>query len=491
MIARAARWADLVDLLRGDRLRDRSLRWMALVCAAAVAAFAPVTFVVGVVAIAAAVLIGRHPAALAALLIICMGNTKANLYLGFITVFPEYLVLIIAVATGVLAWMERPRALDEPWFLMIFAALTVVGLLSATEAREPGRALTRAMIVPIAGLTFWFTTVNVRDVRVLERGMSILQWAVSLHAVLAVWQLVAAYVLRVPFGFEWLSRYGNPAFEYNIGPPVLHGMTSTFRANGLFNDPNILGGFLGATLPLLLALALRARSAGQLAVGWGSLALTFTALLLTLSRSGFLAAVAGIGVFLACRPTLLRDGRLVAFSVSALAIGVSLAAAVGVRALLLVARLASSFASHDYSARQHEAAFWFAWRCVLEHPLTGIGLNNFGIRYSLAVEPSSPAMMSHNAFLTWFAETGLLGGSLFVLLIAGIFLCLHRASKAIEESGDADSVVAWLVPAFTGCLAAIVVSNLLYDFSLRSFVWVLCGLALATARLSPRRGVRS
>ena len=64
------------------------------------------------VALAAATLVvaalTRRPFLIAASLIVFMGNVKVNYYLGFFTVFPEYLVLAVAAFLG--ARLEAARA---------------------------------------------------------------------------------------------------------------------------------------------------------------------------------------------------------------------------------------------------------------------------------------------------------------------------------------------------------------------------------------------
>jgi len=59
-------------------------------------AFAPLATLLVLVAAAAVWALVRFPFAIALTLIVLMGNLKVNWYLGFCTLLPEYLVLLVA-----------------------------------------------------------------------------------------------------------------------------------------------------------------------------------------------------------------------------------------------------------------------------------------------------------------------------------------------------------------------------------------------------------
>ena len=51
----------------------------------------------------------RFPFAIPLTLIVLMGNVKVNYYLGFFTLFPEYLVLMVACGLGFVVVVARDR----------------------------------------------------------------------------------------------------------------------------------------------------------------------------------------------------------------------------------------------------------------------------------------------------------------------------------------------------------------------------------------------
>jgi O-antigen ligase len=142
----------------------------------------------------------------------------------------------------------------------------------------------------------------------------------------------------------------------------------------------------------------------------------------------------------------------------------------------------SSFNPVDESSSTHLAVALYALGLMARFPITGVGFGNFGYYYGSEVKASTTAMMSHNAILSAFAEAGILGGAALLALIVGLG---RRPWRSLRRPGAA-AARPWLRAATTGlfgAMIALLVSNLFYDYLLRDFVWVMCGLAVAAARL--------
>lgn len=479
-----ARWADLPAWWLDDAGRVALLRWVVLplFCAAALAW--PLPMLALLVAGVALRVAARHPQGMLFALIVCMGNVKVNYYTGWITLFPEYAVLGFTGAVWLLRAMESPRPLPEQRWLALFAAWTFFGLCSFVFAWNLPRVVSKAMLFPISGAIFVLTLARVRDAGMLERAM---RWVTGTAVAVALYAIVqiAGIFLGFDTSLGFLRRFGNPDFEYSVGSPVLTQLTSTFRANSFFNDPNICAGFLAAMLPILLAPLLdRQREERTAITAWRALAagLVALALVLTLSRSGFLGAACGIATTAALLPERLRRPRTWLLLGGMGAAAASAAAAIGVNALIIVGRLASSFDGQEVSARVHQDVFWYGLQLFLRYPITGVGLRNFGEFYQREIDPKAAGMMAHNAIITNLAETGLLGGALFLLIAFAIARGPWRALRTPGLRRRAPLLYTRLA-GFAGALVALAVTNLFYDFSLRSFVWVICGLAVAAARL--------
>jgi Flp pilus assembly protein TadB len=86
-------------------------------------------------------------------------------------------------------------------------------------------------------------------------------------------------------------------------------------------------------------------------------------------------------------------------------------------------------------------------------------------------------MMSHSAPLSAFAESGLPGGIAFLLV------WVHVLRRIRPRPGTGDPETSTLRVALYAGVVALLVANVFYDYLLRTFVWVLVGLALCAARL--------
>jgi O-antigen ligase len=183
-------------------------------------------------------------------------------------------------------------------------------------------------------------------------------------------------------------------------------------------------------------------------------------------------------VVLVHRPRLLGKVGPWLVAGTAVVVIVGVVTALGADPTLLLTRLAGVGDTNDGSNRQHLDAFLYGLQLLARYPLTGVGLGNFGLYYGAEWDAFYPKMMSHNAPLTYFAESGIPGGLAFV----GVWwLVLRRSWKG--EPPAADATARTLRLALVASLAALLVANLFYDYIARTFVWVIAGLAVCAARL--------
>jgi len=479
----AVRWADLERRCFNAPLSIHAWRWVGIPSLCLIALAKPWLFGVAAVALALFALIWRRPHLVVLSFIVLMGNVKVNYYTGLVTLFPEYPILLVASLVGVLKQLERPRALPQTQVLMWFALWTLAGLGSVAFAYNVPRVLSKAMLAVIAAAIFELTVLSLRNRRDLDRALNWLTASASLVATYGIVQMAGVF-LGIDTSLGFLRRWGNPEFEYSVGAPVLYRLTSTFRANSLFNDPNILGGYLAAVLPLIVVRLLTPRQGRTRMVLVGETAaflLVLFCLLLTLSRSGFLGAFLGVAVALVFLPEALRRGRLWFGLVAGGTAAVAASAAIGVNALVLLGRLNSALEGTEFSAQVHRDLFRYGLELFARYPLTGIGFHNFGEYYAREVDPTASNMMAHNMWLSNFAEAGLVGGIAYVMLCWAIGSQPFRVARS-PEARRRDPYLHTAVAGLFGGLIALAVTNAFYDFSLRTFVWVFAGLAVAASR---------
>jgi len=245
---------------------------------------------------------------------------------------------------------------------------------------------------------------------------------------------------------------------------------------------------VSAALSVVLACTLahlemrrRARAAGEIAL----LLVLVLCLLLTLSRSGFLGAATGCAIVLWHMPAILRSGRF--WIVAGTGIGAAFvgSAQLGINPALLFIRLFTTVQVADASTRTHADVALYALTLLSRYPLFGVGLRNFSAHYVGEVDFHVTNMMAHNAYLGYLAETGLVGGGLFLAVAIVLAVRVLRGLRDARGPGVDRERRAWVV-GFAGALASLAVTNVFYDFSTRTFVWVFVALALVATRLVRR-----
>jgi O-antigen ligase len=115
----------------------------------------------------------------------------------------------------------------------------------------------------------------------------------------------------------------------------------------------------------------------------------------------------------------------------------------------------------DSSGTGRTALWTVAWRITEDHPVTGVGLDNFveeAPKYTL--EPGKLELVkniaerphvAHNVYLQFLAETGFVGATLFVLLLLGCMRAAWRAARIFDMKADPD-----MAALARGCLVALI-----------------------------------
>jgi O-antigen ligase len=475
----APRWADWIEARWGRPLRSEPVLLAIAVAAAGFAVWQPLlsAFFAG-----ALLLVGiawTRPQWLLYGFVLFMGNVKVNYYAGFFTVFPEYVLVLAYGVAWFLRWAESPRALPEPGLQLRFAAWMLAGVLSLVFAPMAGKVLAHLVLMALVATITLITIDSVRSRAILRRALAVFEVTATLYAIYGIAQMIGM-IAGFDLNPRFLEKYANPDMYLGIGAPLRLRLGNVFRANSFFNDPNIFAGYLATAMCLMFAL--RAHHAAQgrrLRAGAEAIALAIMALcmVLTMSRSGLLAMGVGTAIVMRQFPDLLRRpafwlslGVLVA--VTAIA-----SFAVQIDPAILFQRLGASFDTGDLSNRTHRDVFFYGLQLLARHPLTGVGLGNFGRFYGTEIDAYSPNMMTHCAPMTYFAESGLAGGCAFLALIGWV---AWRAWSVVRDRAlrARDPELHAFATALLAAVVAMDVANLFYDYYLRTFVWVISGLAV-------------
>jgi O-antigen ligase len=350
-----------------------------------------------------AVLATRRPAYGIAALIVLVPFALYR-YVGDTTLTLSKVALVANVA-GLIAGRRTTSALRGPaavLFLACGAAVAAATALSIVHAAHRGPVV-RETLKAIEYLLLFATVVVAANADSDERPIGV---ACSLVVVLAAMLAIAQ---------EWTGAPSALLFHGHIVP----------RVAGPLEGPNQLAGFLGIALCVVCAFALRR---GATAYELAALAVGTGALVLTLSRTGVIAAAIAIA-------TVFAVGTLAPRRSTALALGCGLVAGV---ALLGASGYA---ATHDFGILSHfstsaeaerpgsvgnRSELWRAafllWR---EHPVFGIGAGNFELELGLA---GYPGLKTHanSLYLQALVEGGI---PLFLATLALVVASIARFAR--------------------------------------------------------------
>jgi O-antigen ligase len=215
------------------------------------------------------------------------------------------------------------------------------------------------------------------------------------------------------------------------------------RAMGSTHNPNILAIVSGMSFAYFIVRAVGLRDGRARALAVLIAVASVPSLYFTFSRS------AALGVGAAIIVGLILLGRRSALAVAALLVG----GAIVLGPLLIANRLDTSSGRSggnqdqqvsDAQANSDQlriAAWQSGIRMVIDKPLTGIGFGRYTVvkgAYGGPAELNS----THSDYIRFFAETGVPGGTAFLIFVLGIAWCF-KAGREADRAGLAAALVAF------------------------------------------------
>ena len=235
-------------------------------------------------------------------------------------------------------------------------------------------------------------------------------------------------------------------------------------------DPNFVGGFFAFILPSMAGLLFDKKAWRPWLLPVALLVLV--ALGLTLSRSAYLAFIAGMGLF-----GLIRSRQLLAACAVLGIIMLAIPSPIQSRVLQLSdsiqAMFTETYTIPDASARLRFASWESGWELFLDKPLIGQGYNRFenaalesGLLKDTEIHAASG---SDSSLLTLLATTGLLG---FAAYISMLILLMRQAWQHRKNP-----LALGLLCGIPGLLIhSVFVNSLLFPLLMAPF-WILVGLS--------------
>jgi putative inorganic carbon (hco3(-)) transporter len=405
--------------------------------------------------------------------------------------------LILAVTGGVIVVNAvRTRtllpALRDP--VTLFVTLFVgVAVLSAVVNAVPPHVALLGIVMTVDAIAVYFVA---RTLRFGDRS-----------AAAAIAAIVGTSVLVAVFGIGQVVLHpdllGFATFSGRFGEG---GRITSFVGN-----PNIVAMIVGLALPFPLFAAWRATERRTRWLSGIAAYLLLLALLLTFSRSAWLAVA--VSVLLGA---LLLDRRVLLTFVLVVVAGIATTMVMPRYVLLSAEDLARYFPGGagppslidttvdriDVVSRQRDLRVRFVAEglpIVRDHLWLGAGPGRYGgaaatITESPVYDEYGTGLYGyrtvHNFWLHLFGEVGVIGGAIFVTMIAGLYLRLSRAARAVRDGPDRRPVRFWILAGAATSVVTVTLhsaTEMTFEGNLPAIlVWLVIGVA---SILAPARGL--
>ncbi|MBE6081476.1 polymerase [Acidilutibacter cellobiosedens] len=338
-------------------------------------------------------------------------------------------------------------------------ALFVIAITISTITSLNPMGSFRDFAIHISAIAFAFTVMNsIDNKKDLNILLTVMVFSATLIALYGFYQ----YKVGVKMEDKWLDMANNPGV--------------TTRIFSVFGNPNILAEYLIMSTPVSIGLFWYNKRFYKKVMFLVTSLILMLALILTLSRGGWLGFAFGMLVFV-----LLVEKRLLLLLIPLGIGGVYLLPETIMNRIMSIGNLADS--SNAYRIKIWKIAI----DIIKDFPIAGVG---FGyIPFKQVFETyirTMPAYHAHNTYLETLAEMGIGGFIIFIILI--FILYKYSIKKLIVNQKDRyiRTVSAGVLSGLSAILAHGAVENVLYLPKIIITFWFLVSFILVLMRISDK-----
>lgn len=340
------------------------------------------------------------------------------------------IIFLLWVARGLAKKKVYVKNAAETWLLLLFLFFSVLSLF---WAQHPELGI-RKMLYLLSLAPIYFVAVDIlRDGKwkiyiarsvfcsgllaaVAALSQFALQFFIGVEKTVALWSKLAKFFLGASFSELVVA---NSSWLVNISGKTL------MRAFGFFPDPHMFSFFVSMCLLVSFGYLISEKNIKWEKYILAGNTLMFLALIFSFVRGAYLGIIAAGLFFLFIY--FKRSGSLKKLFILAAILTV-------ITSVFfwgpIKSRLSSVFNFQEGSNSERILNWEQAISLISAHPFTGVGLGN----YSHAVDPLSPersSIYAHNTFLDIAAESGLITGLVFLLLLLSSFLKSIKSKDAL------------------------------------------------------------
>ena len=366
-----------------------------------------------------------------------------------------------------------------------FLPIAIVAALSTkASALVPSHAFTRAAIiyavslVSVAAASLLVASAREVNLHLTYGASAMLKMAISAGYLLIFYQLsrraIAAGNLRflaiwalTAYVISGLAIAGYVLYQSGIPTPF----TQDYRLVGTFDDPNLFSSYLVISFCILLMSRIVEPKLWKTLAALAILA----SIVLTGSRAVIPAVLFGfvVAVLTARRSEVARRQIWRTVTVGMAFVAASFLVWNPLESLESVARILTS---DDTISSDGRIRLWsVAWRMWQEHPVLGVGIGQYRAVADQYVF-GGVSNIAHNTYLSFLAETGLVGFVILISLPLAVFIRVIRSRRR----GNA------FAPLLALGLAAVAVQALTLNLENSRALWALLGISAAICEVSAR-----
>lgn len=346
----------------------------------------------------------------------------------------------------------NPNIMDIP--IGLYAVIILIATITSINPMGSFRDLTIHFVS--IGLVF----VMVNTIKTLEdfnKVVTVLVFSATIVSLIGLYQ----YIVGVEVKAAWVDVENNPDIRA--------------RVYSVFGNPNILAEYLVMMIPLSISLFWYSKKIHKKVIFLGTSLILILALVLTLSRGGWVGFAFSALIFM-----ILVEKRLL---LSIIPIGVG-----GIYFLpqTILNRIMSIFNLAD-SSNAYRLTMWsISMDIIKDNPIAGVGFGHLPFKQTFETYiRTMPTYHAHNTYLETAAEIGIPGliaflFFLFILFKYGIKNLIQQDNKYIKI------MAAGVFSGLGGLLAHGAAENVLYLTKIIIHFWILVAFILILTRIKEK-----